>query len=100
MTTNLRILSQKGTGGQGLKLMDKAAILGDAIDYVGELLKEVKNLQDEIENAEEEERRASNIELKTSKLEIFQEDHVSSSKINQDSSGFIEQKGAEVYRAF
>ncbi|KAL3582755.1 hypothetical protein D5086_017087 [Populus alba] len=47
--------------------MDKAAILGDAIDYVGELLKEVKNLQDEIKNAEEEERRASNIELKTSK---------------------------------
>ncbi|KAL9401142.1 hypothetical protein Peur_004991 [Populus x canadensis] len=76
--------------------MDKAAILGDAIDYVGELLKEVKNLQDEIKNAEEEERRASNIDLKTSKLEIFQEDHVSSSKINQDSSGFVEKKGAEV----
>jgi hypothetical protein len=25
---------------------------------------------------------------------------VSSSKINQDSSGFVEKKGAEVYRAF
>ncbi|KAJ6351597.1 hypothetical protein OIU78_007499 [Salix suchowensis] len=76
--------------------MDKAAILGDAIDYIGELLNEVKNLQDEIKNAEEEECRASNIELKTSKLEIYQEEHVSSSKVDQDSSGFVEKKGAEV----
>ncbi|CAK7332677.1 unnamed protein product [Dovyalis caffra] len=76
--------------------MDKAAILGDAIDYIGELLKEVKNLQDEIKNAEEEESRASNMELKTSKLETFQEGHVSSANINQDSSGFVENKRTEV----
>ncbi|KAL3577769.1 hypothetical protein D5086_019273 [Populus alba] len=43
--TGLFSLSARGPK---ISKMDKAAILGDAIDYISELLKDVKNLWDEI----------------------------------------------------
>lgn len=48
--------------------MDRAAIIGDAIEYIGELHQELKNLKDELKEIEEDESKEK-ARLKSSNLD-------------------------------
>nr|WIE96052.1 basic helix-loop-helix transcription factor [Loropetalum chinense var. rubrum] len=78
--------------------MNRAAILGDASEYIEELQKTVKELQDELKELEEEEWNSNDKELKISKLNGVHGGgrHLPTTKHHQGCSSVAEMKQMEV----
>ncbi|XP_021895843.1 transcription factor bHLH90 isoform X2 [Carica papaya] len=72
--------------------MDRAAIIGDAIEYIGELQKEIKRLQDELKKIEDEEHKLNNTDMKVTKSDRVQEDTELASDQIQSCSGSYEKR--------
>lgn len=82
--------------------MDRAAILGDATEYIQELQEEVKQLQDELTEMNEEDCRKNESELKISTSDQIQGSAATPlppTQQNQGSSSSGEKKQTEVHRA-